>query len=105
MMEPTWWMITGLVVGGLSLWLYMREKVLRLEAQVESYSVKRATDVVAAPPVKTRTVGEGASTKPVTPKSTASKPAEEETTAPPKDKAIQSEEPANDEDDSGSEEE
>lgn len=35
-MDEMWWFIVGFVIGGLSLWLLMRERVARLEAELAS---------------------------------------------------------------------
>lgn len=102
MMEPIWWMITGLVFGGLSLWLVMRERVFELEAQLESHT-RRESQASYEPPVKTRDVGSGSSR---VGSSVAEQPAKSDPAPPPADKesdpqsdAIVSEEPANDADD------
>ena len=49
-------LLIGVVLGGLAIMLHMREHVLRLEAEIESLSLKRQTEV-AQQPVKTRAVG------------------------------------------------
>lgn len=50
--------ILGVVIGGLGLWVYMRERVLRLEAEIDAASTRKVVETVSAPPVKTRTVGD-----------------------------------------------
>lgn len=52
--------LLGVVCGGLALWVYMREHVLRLEAEISAASLKKQV-VAASTPVKTRQVGTGGS--------------------------------------------
>lgn len=65
--------LLGMVIGGLSLWLYMRERALRLEAQIDAVQHKRHAET-AKTSVKTRTVGEGASSKVAAPTTKKAKP-------------------------------
>ncbi len=65
--------ILGVVIGGLGLWVYMRERVLRLEAEIDAASTRKVVESVSAPPVKKRTVGEGKRSAPA-PDSKAEQP-------------------------------
>ena len=49
-MDEMWWFIVGFVIGGLALWLLMRERVSRLEAELAA----RDTEPAATPPEPAR---------------------------------------------------
>lgn len=50
--------LMGVVIGGLALWVFMREHVLRVEAEIAAASLKKQV-AAAETPVKTRAVGSG----------------------------------------------
>ena len=80
-MDGMWWLLVGVVIGGLALWIFMRERVLRLEAEIDAFSHKKTVEASKAPEVKTRSVGGGS-------KSTA----KAEDIAPAKDEPSEDEE-------------
>lgn len=73
-MGDTWWFVVGVVIGGLSIWLVMQERLGKLEAMLEVRTARQHfTDPV--PKVKTREIGKGSRSKLTKPAESSTKTA------------------------------